>query len=676
MSPELKRLPEELIEPVMKRGHQAIAEQGSLAATSYVFLWAVIALFTPYHQELPVGLAVSGVLLVAAGLVRVTLVRLMLSGRLPLSALGIWSGVALGAIAWVAFLTSTLLQLGLDAPTSLLVLLMTGGLTAGGVHSLAPNWRGLVLFVVIMLAPALAVAASENRVAVAATLLVFAVFMTVLGYRHNQLYWRSQVDQALLEVKTLQAQAASRAKSEFLANVSHEVRTPLNGILGTAAILADTELSHDQCEQVKTLQESAALLDRILLDLLELAKIEAHQVLLSEDEFVLPELLEDVVSLLGHQARAKQLELVSIIDPTVPERVRGDAGRLRQVVLNLVSNSIKFTESGHVCLKAWWQAGVLTVAVEDTGIGIDPEHFGKIFESFSQVDASSTRQYGGTGLGLSISRRFVEAMGGSIEVESAPGEGSTFTFTVKLTLLEVNATLTVRPTWALVAHPKELSRTSLVTSLRRLGYLTVEAKNLPQANEALGAKKFDLVLWQSELGPAPDGDGLKIALGDSSVSLEGFSAVVTEPVTSRRLRHQLDSSTRQIPQKDHLHLSILVVEDNPVNQKVVVRILENAGHQVHLVGDGHQAVEAALTSDYELVLMDCHIPGMDGFEATRRIREKKAPEALPIVALTAGVSEQDRSLCLEAGMNDHLGKPVRKKELLETIQRLCRNGDR
>ena len=516
-----------------------------------------------------------------------------------------------------------------------------------------------------------------------------------------------------------QAIEASRLKSEFVANMSHEIRTPLNAIIGMTELLQDTPLSERQREFVQTIQTSSQSLLSIINDILDFSKIEAGKMVLEEVDFDLVSLVEGTSEMLAGAARGKGISLMTFVDPTIPRTLIGDPARLRQVLLNLLSNAVKFTEQGEVLLRVLPHRAAdseveLLFEVRDTGIGIDSAHLGKLFQPFTQADASTTRRYGGTGLGLTISKTLVELMGGTIWAESQPGVGSTFRFTARFKV----AAMERSPTQQLVLPPdlrvlvvddQAAHRQILRSYLESWHMRCEEAADGAQAMEKAQREHFDLAILDLLL---PDTDGFDLAQqlrrlspstklvlltahheqgqGERAVDA-GFSAYLLKPIRQSHLMDVLANiSARKEPQPQAEQAPssaaaaaeppaqgerkpILLAEDNPVNRRLATLQLEKLGYSVRTVDNGREAVEemARRGQEYCLVLMDCQMPEMDGYEATRQIRrlETKSGRRTPIIALTANALEGDREACLAAGMDDYLSKPLTMGKLKAVLDR-------
>jgi two-component system, sensor histidine kinase and response regulator len=512
------------------------------------------------------------------------------------------------------------------------------------------------------------------------------------------------------------AEAASRAKSEFLANMSHEIRTPMNGVIGMTELALDLAVSQEQRDYLNTVRSSGESLLNIINDILDFSKIEAGKFTLERCDFDLDEALREVIEMLAVPAQEKGLELLYDPGPGLPRLVSGDPGRLRQVVVNLLGNAIKFTESGEVCLsvvevkprQGGWQAHIL---VSDTGVGIAPEWKERIFDAFVQADGSYTRRYGGTGLGLSISSRLVAFMGGEMWVESAAGRGSTFHFTVQFGAVAGGAEAprlaepeALHGVWVLVVDDNATNRRILYETLRGWRMQPVLADCGEKALElmrqhAASAERFALVLLDAHM---PGMDGFAVArqmqqdpaLGGSrimmlsSVNLRSLlpewkstSQYVMKPVTRPKLLNAILRVLSQEPKQEALAargapsrqrpLHILVTDDNPINQQLVARALEKYWHTVTIASSGGEALVACARETFDLILMDVQMPGMNGYETTQAIRrqEQGTSRHTPIIALTAHAMRGDRETCLQAGMDDYLGKPVHMKDLLEVLER-------
>ncbi|HJT36130.1 MAG TPA: response regulator [Pirellulales bacterium] len=545
---------------------------------------------------------------------------------------------------------------------------------------------------------------------------------------HTAKQYLTELEQQVqqLEQARLAAVAASRAKGEFLANMSHELRTPLNGVIGMGQLLMDTPLTPQQQRYVDAARLSAKVLLQLINDVLDFSKIEAGRLELETIDFDPSTVIERVISIITDQARQKGLDVLCFVDPNLPATLRGDPSRWQQILINLLANSVKFTAAGHVSLDVAVESvreGELIVrcVVRDTGIGIPADRLPLLFQCFSQVDSSTTRKYGGTGLGLSICKKLAEMMGGEIGVESEPGQGATFWFTVRFgySATPVGRYAQTVAAWDGLRVLLVGDSPTIVSSIQRqigawqiacelVGDGAVAAARLNEAHAA--NQRYQIAIVDGTLAEVKLDDVTRAAINhgqetavlaivppgderaDQPSTVPGIAGYLCKPITASRLFNAMMSalqpssqgaveqpaparsrrrSREPVVMKD---TRILLVEDNEINQQVASELLRAAGYRCDIRGNGREAVETLAHAEYDVVLMDCQMPEMDGYEATRAVRQMEQSRGggrrpLPIIALTANAMAGDRQRCLEAGMTDYVKKPLNRHELIATLER-------
>jgi len=647
---------------------------------------------------------------------------------------GVRATVTILAIAWGV--GGALVLPVVPFETTALALVILAGLIASALTTLAADplsIRGFLAGIALPVFVSLATSEQSHDLAAAVVVAVFTLGMAIVARRahltlvdHLQVTARLAVSEeaakraegVMRDARDL-AERTARARSAFLANMSHEIRTPMNAVLGFVELILDTELTTEQRRALELVRSSSEALLMILNDILDYSKIEAEHLELESIPFDVSKLIHATASLLAVRAREKHLELLAEVPHDVPRMVRGDPTRLRQVLMNLIGNAIKFTEQGEIVatVTAGEPDGAtaqLRFAVRDTGIGIAAEHLETVFKEFAQADSTMTRRYGGTGLGLSISQRLVRLMGGTLSVASEVGRGSEFSFTLSLPVETAPAAggagqVTLGGRRFLVVDDNQTNRRILRDMLAAEGIKVVEATSAADGLAALrraatARSPFDLAILDVQM---PDMDGFELATAvrsDPSLTRTnlmvltsagqrgdgercralGIRGYLTKPMSRADLLEAVGTVlavppgtggegtpevvTRHTIAESRPSLRVLLAEDNPVNQQVAVAMLVKRGHEVHVASNGREAVAAVQERDYDIVLMDIQMPELDGFEATQAIRAMPKGKTLRIIALTAHALSGERERCVAHGMTDYLAKPFKGHELFAMVE--------